>query len=57
MANINARSPYLVRVYDTAISSVDLDVWIYTGTQSSDPTSDPVTYTLTCRMFIFLTQI
>ena len=45
MANINARSPYLVT--KTSASEVTLKLWIYKQTQSSDPTSDPTTYTLT----------
>ena len=44
MANINARSPYLINY--SSVSEVTLKVWIYTGTQLTSHTGTP-TYTLT----------
>ena len=47
MANINARSPYLVRAYDSnRLTSCEINLWVYKGTQLISHTSDP-TYTLT----------
>ena len=46
MANINVRSPYLIRNYHADLASTTLKLWIYTGTQTTDTPATP-TYTLT----------
>ena len=48
MSKINIRSPYYVTQSDTGLESLQIELWIYTGTRvaSTYPTTDP-TYTLT----------
>ena len=45
MANINARSPYYVSTTQAGMVSASIDVYIYTGVQTTDRPTDP-TYTL-----------
>ena len=46
MANINVRSPYLIRSFETGLEEATLRLWIYRGTQLTSHTVTP-TYTLT----------
>ena len=39
MAKINVRSPFYVNLTATRLTSVDMELWIYTGTQTTDRTS------------------
>ena len=45
MAKINARSPYYVSTTQSGMVSASIDVYIYTGVQTTDRPADP-TYTL-----------
>lgn len=46
MAKINARSPYYIHDYVSDLTSDRIDIYIYTGTQTTDRPSD-ATYSLT----------
>ena len=39
MAKINVRSPFYVNLTATRLTSVDMELWVYTGTQTTDRTS------------------
>jgi len=39
MAKINVRSPFYVNKTATRLTSVDMELWVYTGTQTTDRTS------------------
>ena len=39
MAKINARSPYYINLSDTNLTQVDMELYVYTGTQITSPTA------------------
>lgn len=39
MTKINARSPYYINISDTNLTQVDMELYVYTGTQTTDRTN------------------